>query len=301
MLPMDQNKKEGMVMSKGLLASVAVLLAGAGMALAQTPAAPSGTIVPGPVMTTVPGDGPIMNGCMPNGLNCGNCDGEGDCCCQQWYGRGEYLLMWTKGSSVSAPLVTSVAPGTPTGGSPIPGAVGGAGTTVIMGDSDTDFGPRQGGRFTLGRWFDPQQTVAIEGSYFFLGVASDTQSAISLGGPAAPTLMLPFYDVTGTFTGGTPGQSALLPALGHLFNVTGGLNGPFITHDTLYQKSALEGADGYGVFNLAKSGRLRIDGLFGFRWLNLDDRLGFSTYNETTAQAPEHIVFNAGDLFETSN
>jgi hypothetical protein len=298
---MDQNKKEGMVMSKGLLASVAVLLAGAGMALAQTPAAPSGTIVPGPVMTTVPGDGPIMNGCMPNGLNCGNCDGEGDCCCQQWYGRGEYLLMWTKGSSVSAPLVTSVAPGTPTGGSPIPGAVGGAGTTVIMGDSDTDFGPRQGGRFTLGRWFDPQQTVAIEGSYFFLGVASDTQSAISLGGPAAPTLMLPFYDVTGTFTGGTPGQSALLPALGHLFNVTGGLNGPFITHDTLYQKSALEGADGYGVFNLAKSGRLRIDGLFGFRWLNLDDRLGFSTYNETTAQAPEHIVFNAGDLFETSN
>ena len=98
--------------------------------------------------------------------------------------------------------------------------------------------------------------------------------------------MLPFFDVTGSLTGGTPGQSALLPALGHVFNVTGGLTGPFITHDTLTARSELEGADGFGVFNLAKSGRLRIDTMFGFRWLNLNEQETFITTNETVSGAP---------------
>ena len=38
-----------------------------------------------------------------------------------WYGRAEYLLWWTKDMPNSTPLVTSVAPGTPTGGTPSPG------------------------------------------------------------------------------------------------------------------------------------------------------------------------------------
>ena len=71
----------------------------------------------------------------------------------------------------------------------------------------------------------------------------------------------------------------MLPALGQLFNVTGGLHGPFISHDNLYFKSEVQGADGYGVFNLTKSGRLRVDALFGFRWLNLGEQEDFSTTN----------------------
>jgi hypothetical protein len=300
---MAQNKKEGKDMSKGLLASIAVLFACATAALAQTPAASpatTGPVSPGPVMTTAPIEVPVMNGCMNCGVSGGISDCASECSCP-WYGSADYLLWWTKGMPNSTPLVTSVAPGTPAGGQPIPGAVGGAGTTVVMGGSDIDLGTRQGGRFTLGRWFGAQQTVAIEGSFFFLGSTTESQSALSLGGLAAPTLMIPFYDVTGSLTGGTPGQSALLPALGHLFNVTGGLNGPFISHDNLYEKSEVMGADGYGVFNLAKSGRLRVDTLFGFRWLNLTEHEEFTTTNETTSQAPEHITFNAADSFETSN
>ena len=87
---------------------------------------------------------------------------------------------------------------------------------MIMGGNDVDLGVRQGGRFTLGRWFDPQQTVGFEGNYFFLGSASDSQSAIALGGPAASTLMLPFFDVTGALTGGTPGQGAVAGSGPHL-------------------------------------------------------------------------------------
>ncbi len=309
-------------MSKGLLASIAVLLAGATAAFGQTPTAPatatgpviaspvvaSGPVAGSPILTTAPIEVPVMNGYpsgYPNGCMNGCAPGGlmttatvTDC---PWYGRADDLVFWTKAMPNSTPMVTSVAPGTPTGGTPVPGAVGGAGTTVIMGGSDDDLGTRQGGRFTLGRYFDAQQTIAIEGSYFFLGSASDSQSAISLGGPSAPTLMIPFKDVTGTFTGGTPGQSALLPALGQLFNVTGGLHGPFISHDNLYFKSEVQGADGYGVFNLTKSGRLRVDALFGFRWLNLGEQEDFSTTNETVNSAPEHIVFNAADTFETSN
>jgi hypothetical protein len=304
-------------MSKGLLAAIAVLFAGASAALAQMPAAPVVTasppvagapVAPGAVMTTPPIDGPGFNGGAYSGSSvvgypgagCGLSDCATGCECP-WYGRAEYLLWWTKDMPNSTPLVTSVAPGTATGGTPIPGAVGGAGTTVIMGGNDVDLGVRQGGRFTIGRWFDPQQTVAIEGNYFFLGSASDSQSAISLGGPAAPTLMLPIFDVTGTLTGGTPGQSALLPALAHIFNVPGGLTGPFITHDNLYEQSELQGASGYGVFNVTKSGRFRFDTLFGFRWLNLDEKEEFTTTNETVNSAPEHVVFNAGDSFVTTN
>ena len=304
-------------MSKGLLAAIAVLLAGAGTALAQTPAAPpvvagppaaGAPVASGAVMTTPPIDGPGFNGGVYSGGYVGGYGGTGcglancatDCGCP-WYGRAEYLLWWTKDMPNSTPLATSVAPGTPTGGTPIPGAVGGAGTSVIMGGNDVDLGVRQGGRFTLGRWFDPQQTVGFEGNYFFLGSASDSQSAIALGGPAASTLMLPFFDVTGALTGGTPGQSALLPALAHIFNVPGGLNGPFITHDNLYDQSELQGASGYGVFNVTKSGRFRFDTLFGFRWLNLDEKQDFTTTNETVNSAPQHVEFNASDSFGTSN
>jgi hypothetical protein len=313
---MAQNKKEGKAMSKGLLAAITVLFASASAALAQTPGVPAAapgaitTVPPGAVLTTAPVGGPVMNGCNGcmtggayggyGGVSGGLCDCPTECACP-WYGRAEYLLWWTKDMPNSTPLATSVAPGTPTGGTPVPGAVGGAGTTVIMGGNDVDLGVRQGGRFTLGRWFDPQQTVAIEGSYFFLASASNSQSAISVGGLAAPTLMTPFFDVAGTLTGGTAGQSALLPALGHIFNVTGGLTGPFITHDNLYDRSEMQGADGYGVFNVAKSGRLRVDTLFGFRWLNLDEQQTFTTTNETVSGAPEHITFNAADSFETSN
>ncbi len=65
--------------------------------------------------------------------------------------------------------------------------------------------------------------------------------------------------------------------------------------------SATQGADGYGVFNLSKNGRARFDCLFGFRWLNLDEQLHFSTTNQTTQQSPDFVVFNASDAFDVSN
>jgi hypothetical protein len=123
-------------MSKGLLAAIAVLFAGAGAALAQTPAAPPVVVGPpaagapvasGAVMTTPPIDGPGFNAGVYSGGYAGGYGGAGcglancatDCGCP-WYGRAEYLLWWTKDMPNSTPLATSVAPNTPTGGTPVP-------------------------------------------------------------------------------------------------------------------------------------------------------------------------------------
>jgi hypothetical protein len=310
-------------MSKGLLASVAIVLIGASAAPAQMPV--MGT--PGPVPATMATTGPVslqqpiagtpaaptygpsvtpMYGAPPgegysidggNGCfnNCNPCD------CDRVWARAEYLLWWTKGSPEPTPLATSVAPGTPTGGTPTPGAIGGAGTSVAIGGSDIDLGTRQGVKGTIGFWFDESHTVGMEGTYFYLGTVSESQNEISLGGAGAPTLQTPFFDVTGAFHGGTPGPAAMLPALATLFAVPGGLNGNIITHDSLNLTSRLQGADAYGLFNITRGNRTRWDFLFGFKWLDLYENLDYTSANETNSQAKANVVFNTFDTFSTAN
>jgi hypothetical protein len=313
-------------MSKGLLASVAIVLAGASVALAQAPvietappppgiSAPSGPVsLDQPIMGAQmgapmapmaqgygPPTGPVYS--PPQGFSPeGGCfNGCNACDCDRVWVRAEYLLWWTKGSSAPPPLATSVAPGTPTGGTPVPGAVGGAGTSVVIGGGEIDLGQRQGVKGTIGFWFDHDHTIGLEGTYIFLGTVSKSESALSLGGAAAPTLQIPFFDVTGSFHGGTPGPSAVLPALATLFAVPGGLNGNLITHDSLSLVSRMQGADAYGLFNINRSGRTRWDAMFGFRWLSLGEDLEFASTNQTTAQAQSNVTFNTFDSFSTSN
>jgi hypothetical protein len=308
-------------MSKGLLASVAMVLAGANAALAQGPVVGTGAPVPvmtaptGPVsleqplMGPAPGPGygapmaPVYG--PPTGDSCslnGSCfDGCNPCDCERVWARAEYLLWWTKSSPNPTPLATSVAPGTPTGGTPVPGAVGGAGTSVVIGGGDIDLGTRQGVKGTIGFWFDREHTMGLEGTYFYLGTVSESQSEVTLGGAGAPTLQTPFFDVTGAFHGGTPGPSAMLPALATLFAVPGGLNGNLITHDNLNLTSRLQGADAYGLFNITQGGRTRWDFLFGFKWLDLYEDLDYTQTNQTNAQAHANVVFNTFDTFSTAN
>lgn len=278
-------------MSKGLLAWTVVLLAGAGSAFAQSPVAQDGAIATAPAPAVASVDG--------YHLNPADCAGPFDECAQTWM-RGEYLVWWTKASPNPTPMVTSVAAGTPNGGTPIPGAIGGAGTSVVMGGEDIDLGARLGARFTLGHWLNPSQTVGLEANYFFLQSSEVTQTVTSAGGPGSPILHVPFFDVTGSFTGGTPGQSALPNVLGTLFAVPGGLNGPFVSRDVLSLRSESQGAELNGIFNLSKNGRVRIDGLAGFRYVNLYEQLDFST---ATATVPPQtsVTYDTLDQFHTTN
>ena len=306
-------------MSKGLLASVAMVLAGASAALAQGPVVGTGAPVPataptGPVSLDQPLMGPAPSptygapGSPIYGPPTGECysldggcfNGCNPCDCDRVSARAEYLLWWTKSSPESTPLATSVAPGTPSGGTPVPGAIGGAGTTVAIG-GDIDLGTRQGVKGTIGFWFDRCHTIGLEGTYFYLATVSESESALSIGGATSPTLQTPFFDVTGASTGGTPGPGAMLPALGTLFAVPGGLNGNLITHDSLSLASRLQGADAYGLFNIWQGGLTRWDFLFGFQWLALGEELNYTSLNQTGGQAQSHVIFNTFDSFSTSN
>lgn len=102
-----------------------------------------------------------------------------------WF-RGEYLLWWTKETPVP-PLVTTSPPGTPRD---FAGVLGAPGTAILYsGDGNPE---RSGGRFTLGFWFDDQQTIGLESTTLFIGQRSMTFVDVSGG---VPILARPFNNV----------------------------------------------------------------------------------------------------------
>lgn len=165
-------------MRKGLLAALAVLLAGHGLALAQQCCPP---VQPCDLCDQAPA--------------CGDVDVQAKPCC--FWGSGEYLLWWFKSGQVP-PLVTA-------GGS---GVLGAPGTRVLLDNLDFDDDVRPGGRFALSYQFAANPCVGIEASYFFV---ADRQSAVHFSSGDDPILARPFFNITtGTpdvFEIDAPGQA----------------------------------------------------------------------------------------------
>jgi hypothetical protein len=65
--------------------------------------------------------------------------------------------------------------------------------TTVFGDRDLDFGDFSGGRFTAGVWLDKEQYVGLEGSFFFLNRTSLSFNGTSAGDPIVGPL---FFDIT---------------------------------------------------------------------------------------------------------
>jgi len=130
-------------MKKGLVAAIAVLLASAGLAQAQTAAAPSDSSI--------------------------------------WF-SAEYLLWWFKKSPEPVPLVTTgnTAATVPPGSPPV-GAIGGPTTQVLIGEHSIDSETHSGGRFMAGYWCDGAATAGFDGGYFFTGTRSVSQFVASNG------------------------------------------------------------------------------------------------------------------------
>src|SRR5581483_10623798 len=101
---------------------------------------------------------------------------------------GEYLLWWVKGGNLPA-LVTTSPVGTPRAAA---GVLGVPGTVVLFGADATSEEERSGGRFTAGFWFDPEQTLGLEGTFLFLG---DRALNFATGSGGSPILARPFFDV----------------------------------------------------------------------------------------------------------
>jgi hypothetical protein len=177
------------------------------------------------------------------------------------WGSGEYLFWWIKNSSVP-PLVTTSPVGTDRA---MAGVLGTDSTSVLFGGPINNE-ERSGGRFTLGFWFDGDQTCGLEGSYFFLGQRTIKFADSSSG---MPILARPFFDVVGNQEAS---QLIAFPGV-----VSGGI--------AIQSSSRLQGADLNFRTNWWRGCCWRFDTLIGFRYLALNESLNIA----------ENLVTPAGD------
>jgi len=184
----------------------------------------------------------------------------------RFYGSAEYLLWWTRPANLP-PLVTT---GTPAS----QGILGQPGTTILFGGSAVDFGGQSGARFTAGYWLNCEQTVALEGSLFFLGQQTVSFNANS---NMFPLLARPFFEIN---PGPQMGEFRQLTAFPNLF--TGAIHAS--TASRLW--GAEVDARCKGCCGDCCDCTYRIDWLAGVRYLELNDNL----------HVDESIQFNPGIL-----
>jgi hypothetical protein len=161
----------------------------------------------------------------------------------------EYLLWWVAPQPVPPLLVRSRTSSVPVLGAP--------GSTLIVGGGDLDSQEHSGGRFLYGWALDHDQLIGIEFAYFFLGTRSTTAAATSAGGPGDPALarpyLFPLAETEHAISVARPGVTS------------GGLE--------LVASTRVQGAEANGLTNLFANFGLRIDGLVGFRFLQVHEGL----------------------------
>jgi hypothetical protein len=165
--------------------------------------------------------------------------------------RSEYLAWWTKDAPLPTPLVTTGSPS-----DPIPGALGQPNTQVLYGGQSVDMGVANGWRLDIGGWLDHEQRFGLQAGFFILekqqsgfGAFSDDNGYPLLGRPV-------------TIAGGG-GPSAYLDSL------PGVLAGGAVVTNT----SQFFGYELNGLFKIFQTDHFRLDGILGFRYLNLHESL----------------------------
>ena len=219
---------------------------------------PNGVVVPSvgpdPFVCPDPGlEAPLFEGSR-HGLNrlrgCG----------KTWI-SAEVLLWWNQSTQVPALVTTS---------SPQFNGIPGVGDTrVLLGGSFGDTS-HVGGRIGIGHWFGDNECRGVDGRLFWVAPASTTFVATS---PPAALLARPFFNVNPTTAPdvGFGPTAEVVAAPG----VTGGV--------IATMKSTVWGADlNYRRF-LRGNGCARLDGLIGYRYLDLSEEL---TISETFMPVP---------------
>jgi hypothetical protein len=286
-------------MRKGFLGSLATLLTGAGLVWAQAPpagpppaegnlpspaaaaenAAPAAAPQPAPV-DLQPWNPSLKQGVQSpypepsHGWLSGLCPDLGE-----FWLSADYLL-WSMRGDHLPPLVT-------TGPAGSLGILGQPGTSVLIGDRDVNRGPFSGGRFTGGVWLDDDHIYGFEGSYFFLAERSANATAFSSGGPNSPTLARAFFNVLTNQETAEPLAFAGQQAATVLVTAT----------------TSFQGAEATGVIGLLNNDRYRLEMLLGFRYLELDDKLGIAQQTVFAPNAPANAgaVINQLDEFDAGN
>lgn len=164
--------------------------------------------------------------------------------------RPDMLLWWTKDAPVPQPLVTY---GSPTDAAP--GALGQPGTQVAFGGLNASFGYVGGVRLESGVWLDERRIFGLEAGYFVLiQQRRDFVDQSDIFG--YPVIARPVINANGS-------ESAYLDSLP--LQIMGGV--------AAIMRSEFQGANIDGALNLIQTNCVRLDGLVGFRYLNLAESL----------------------------
>lgn len=197
------------------------------------------------------------------------------------YVRSEVMVYWSKGVHVP-PLVTTSPDGTARANA---GVLGQEDTSVLFGASNLNNSSRLGGRWTLGRWFDPCETTGIEISYLATETNTTGYFATSTG---APILARPFYNVE------DGEQDSRLVAY------------PDVNDGSIdvYSKTRLSGFDAVMRHGLYSDPCRRLDFIAGYRFMELKDL--FRTHEFTFSTDPTSVVpvgtsMSIYDIFDARN
>lgn len=327
-----------MSMRKGFLASVAALAASAGVALGQggaeswptwsgnsvlgtqysgpgpgaMPAPDGGSgVAPGlPPATEMPRYGPSYPpgngggpGCYPGGydpsLPPGASDprsvgspapkqvhqtaGGPDRC----YFELDYLIYAIRHEPIAAPLLT-VTQNVNSGG-----IIGTEGTTVAVGDKNLDFGLASGLRLTTGLW-DCDHRCAYEISAFLMEQkAFDNTYSNAIN--QRTLLARPIFEVTNPVVGAPGNPNALIVAVP-------GVNAGSVR---IYANDRLGGVETNALRSWLNYDTIKVNGMVGFRFLNLDEKLEvFSRTDLPVAAVPginDLATIEVADSFTTHN
>jgi len=192
----------------------------------------------------------------------------------------EYLLWGSEGMYVPA-LITTSPTGTP---SNIAGVLDDpdAETTIIKGESHFNDDVRSGGRFELGMWLDSAQRDSLALTYFFIGQGS---ASFHVDVSDYPIISRPFFNVS---SGAEDARLVTYPNL-----VQGTVD---ITAESAFQAASFEYRR-----EAVRSGRYKIDWLFGYTYAQLDENVTIRDSTLSLSGVTQGTAINLYDEFDSQN
>ncbi len=198
--------------------------------------------------------------------------------------RAEYLLWKVRGAD-TPPLLTS-GPLDVVGPSGIPGVLGQPTTQILLGADPLEYDISNGGRATLGWWFDCSQCLGMEGSFLQLDRQHSNNVLSSAGTPNTIPLSLPFFNLV----------EGVEDSTGIAFPGEGGFSGGA----SAFATTELWGAECNGLLNVISAPGWRVNLLGGARYLNIKESITFTTTSQfLPPDSPD--IYNTIDHFGCEN
>jgi hypothetical protein len=180
-------------------------------------------------------------------------------------------------------LVTTSPPGTPQARA---GVAGTAGVTTLFGGSNVNTDWRSGGRIRAGLWWDCEETLGTEASFFMLQDATNGFNATSDGNPI---LARPFFNAV---KGRPDAELVAFPGI---------VSGTIAARET----STLLGAGFWFREHIYCGDCFSVDAVLGYRYLRLTGRLGIAENLTSTDPASKTVPLGTQldvvDQFDASN